>query len=86
MILLFLWVGAAAEELFLKKQTNRIYGNLKTVTRISFGMVAYSGMSPLRYINFEKSSGQTRYRVDQEVKNILEKHKVLVKKITQALL
>ncbi|MGL9687257.1 MAG: ATP-dependent zinc metalloprotease FtsH [Candidatus Phytoplasma sp. TWB_XP] len=89
--------GAAAEELFCKARTNGVYGDLKTVTRIAFGMVAYSGMSPLGYINFEQSSGQTRYQVDQEVKKIVDAcyktakellttNKVLVEKLTKALM
>ncbi|WP_225904441.1 hypothetical protein [Paulownia witches'-broom phytoplasma] len=60
--------GAAAEEFFCKSRTNGVYSDLKSVTRIAFGMVAYSGMSPLGYINFEHCSEQTRYQVDQEVK------------------
>ncbi|WP_249402811.1 ATP-dependent metallopeptidase FtsH/Yme1/Tma family protein [Hydrangea phyllody phytoplasma] len=89
--------GAAAEELFSKARTNGVYSDLKQATRTAFGMVVYSGMSPLGYINFEKCSEQTRYQVDQEIKkivdecykqakNILEKNKVLVEKITQTLL
>ncbi|WP_069028142.1 hypothetical protein [Maize bushy stunt phytoplasma] len=60
-------------------------------------MVAYSGMSPLGYINFEHCSEQTRYQVDQEVKKIVDEcyktskellitNKTLVEKITKALL
>ncbi|MFT2804642.1 hypothetical protein [Candidatus Phytoplasma asteris] len=89
--------GAAAEELFCKSRTNGVYSDLKSVTRIAFGMVAYSGMSPLGYINFEHCSEQNRYQVDQEVKKIVDEcyktskellitNKTLVEKITKALL
>ncbi|GAK73837.1 MAG: ATP-dependent Zn protease [Candidatus Phytoplasma asteris] len=89
--------GAADEELFCKTRTNGVYSDLKKVTGVAFGMVAYSEMSPLGYINFEKSSGQTRYQVDQEVKKIVDEcyktakellttNKVLVEKLTKALM
>ncbi|MBS2126558.1 AAA family ATPase, partial ['Fragaria x ananassa' phyllody phytoplasma] len=89
--------GVVAEEIFCNSRTDGVYLDLKSATSKAYNMVCHSGMSSLGYINFERCSEQTRYQVDQEVKKIidkcymkakeiLEKNKDLVEKITNSLL
>ena len=88
--------GRAAEELFLGQTSTGALNDLERVTKQSYAMVAYYGMSDsLANLSYYDSTGQSQYgftkpfsektaeSIDQEVKQIINEQMARAKKILE---